>query len=92
MCIVFNRNDEGSKKKAQWVIRTFTDDWAAHGWEEYRTHLAMMDQVAETCNWNDNVLMKFNELIKNAVDPKGILAPGKSGVWPPRYEKRQWKL
>lgn len=92
VCIVFNRNDEGSKKKAQWVIRTLIDDCAAHGWGEYRTHLAMMDQVAETYNWNDNVLMKFNELIKNAVDPKGILAPGKSGVWPSRYEKRQWKL
>jgi hypothetical protein len=26
--------------------------------------------------------MKFNEQIKNAIDPKGILAPGKNGIWP----------
>ncbi len=26
--------------------------------------------------------MKLNETIKNALDPKGILAPGKNGIWP----------
>lgn len=51
-----------------------------------------MDQIAETYNWNENILMKFNERIKNAVDPKGILAPGKSGVWPAAYPKSVYKL
>lgn len=26
--------------------------------------------------------MRLNEKIKNALDPKGILAPGKNGIWP----------
>ncbi len=51
-----------------------------------------MDQIAETYNWNNNALMRFNETVKNALDPKGIMAPGKNGVWPSTYDRRIYKL
>jgi hypothetical protein len=44
-----------------------------------------MDQIAATYSWNDNALLKFNQVLKDAIDPKGILAPGKSGIWPARF-------
>ncbi|KAF7557117.1 hypothetical protein G7Z17_g922 [Cylindrodendrum hubeiense] len=92
VCIVFDKKSDEDKKKAHWLIRTLIDDCAANGWGEYRTHLAVMDQIMGTYSWNDNILLKFNELIKNAVDPNGIIAPGKSGVWPRQYNKSEWKL
>lgn len=46
-----------------------------------------MDQIANTYDFNDNTQMKLNETIKNAQDPKGILAPGKNGIWPQGYDK-----
>jgi len=27
-------------------------------------------------------LLKFHNAIKDAVDPNGIIAPGRSGIWP----------
>lgn len=36
--------------------------------------------------------MKLNEQIKNALDPKGVLAPGKNGIWPQSYDKDAWVL
>ena len=41
-----------------------------------------MDQIAKTYSWNDNALLKLQEQIKDALDPNGILAPGKQGIWP----------
>ncbi|KAF2111888.1 putative D-lactate dehydrogenase [Lophiotrema nucula] len=92
VCIVFNREDKKSRERALWVMRTLIDDCAARGWGEYRTHLAAMDQIASTYNFNDNALMKLNETIKNALDPKGILAPGKNGIWPKNYPKADWVI
>lgn len=51
-----------------------------------------MDQIAETYNFNDNAQMKLNEQIKNAMDPKGVLAPGKNGIWPKSYDKDAWVI
>ena len=58
---------------------------AAEGYGEYRTHNALLDDVMATFNWGDGALLKFHERIKDALDPNGIIAPGKSGVWPARF-------
>jgi len=38
--------------------------------------------VADTYDWNGGALRKLNERVKDALDPNGILAPGKNGIWP----------
>jgi len=90
--IVFNRDDPVMRNNVRACIRAMIDDAAKLGYGEYRTHLAFMDQIAGTYNWNDNALMKFNENIKDCLDPNGIMAPGKSGLWPARYRGRRWEM
>jgi hypothetical protein len=92
VCLVFDRNDPDSCRRAHWVITTLIDDAAERGWGEYRTHLALMDQVAGTYSFNNNAQMKLNVAIKNALDPKGILAPGKNGIWPKSYDQSRWTV
>ncbi|KAI0007142.1 putative vanilly-alcohol oxidase [Xylariaceae sp. FL0662B] len=90
--IVFDRADPERRAAAMECLRHMIDDAAACGYGEYRTHLVLMDQVAGTYSWNDGALMKFNEKLKDALDPNGILAPGRCGIWPKRYRNRGWEM
>ncbi|KAL8407704.1 hypothetical protein RB594_006515 [Gaeumannomyces avenae] len=92
ICVVFDRENADMRRRAQWLVRTVIKDCADNGWGEFRTHISLMDQVAMTYDFNDNALMRLNETIKNALDPKGILAPGKSGIWPKNYDKSKVML
>lgn len=60
---------------------------AEHGWGEYRTHTAFMGTVSEAYSYNNHALRRFHETIKDAVDPNGILSPGKCGIWPKHMRK-----
>ncbi len=62
---------------------------AKHGWGEYRTPVAFQDQVMGTYSYNNNALLKFHEKLKDAVDPNGVLAPGRYGIWPKHLRKKQ---
>ena len=55
---------------------------AEHGWGEYRTAPAFQDAVADTYSFNNHALKRFNERLKDAIDPNGIVAAGRYGIWP----------
>ena len=50
VCIVFDRKNEESCRKAHWVISTLIGDAAAKGWGEYRTHIALMVSLFRPSN------------------------------------------
>lgn len=83
--VLFSQDDPAMLKRVDPFLRALIADARAVGYGEYRTHLDYMDTVAETYDFNDHAIRRLNERIKNALDPAGILAPGKSGVWPERY-------
>ena len=80
--LIFDRTDSGIRERAQELMRSLIADAAAAGYGEYRTHLDFMDQVAATYSWNDGALARVQAQIKDALDPNGILSPGKNGIWP----------
>jgi 4-cresol dehydrogenase (hydroxylating) len=62
---------------------------AERGWGEYRTAPAYQDLIMSTYSFNDNALLKFHERLKDAVDPNGILSPGRYGIWPKHLRPHQ---
>jgi len=91
-CLVYNRGDEDEKRRVVACLRAMIDDAAKEGYGEYRTHILVADQVAATYSWNNGALMKLNETLKDALDPNGILAPGRSGIWPKRFRGKGWEI
>lgn len=87
--MIFNKDDPAMMKKIDGFFRTLVKDAEAVGYGEYRTHLDYMDLVAGSYSWGGNALLKLNEKVKDALDPNGILAPGKSGIWPSRLKKER---
>lgn len=90
--IVYDRGSEDEKRRARGLMREMIAEAAAEGYGEYRTHLLFADQVAATYGWNGQALRKFNETIKDALDPNGILAPGRNGIWGRNYRGQGWEL
>jgi len=82
--MIFNKDDPAFMAKVDPFFRALVADAKAQGYGEYRTHLDYMDLVAGSYDWNGGALRKLNEKVKDALDPNGILAPGKSGIWPNR--------
>lgn len=90
--MVYDRGNPVSKANAYRCMRGMIKDAAEAGFGEYRTHLLLSDQVAGTYSWNNNALMRFHESIKDTLDPNGILAPGRNGIWPRKYRNKGWEL
>jgi FAD/FMN-containing dehydrogenase len=61
---------------------------ADHGWGEYRTPVIFQDQVMGAYSYNNNILRRFHETLKDAVDPNGILSPGRYGIWPKHLREK----
>jgi 4-cresol dehydrogenase (hydroxylating) len=55
---------------------------AEHGWGEYRSPPFGVDFVAGAYSYNNHALRRFCETLKDAVDPNGIIAAGRGGIWP----------
>jgi 4-cresol dehydrogenase (hydroxylating) len=53
------------------------------GFGQYRAHAAFMDEALAAYSFNDHALRRLHARLKVALDPKGILAAGRYGIWPP---------
>jgi 4-cresol dehydrogenase (hydroxylating) flavoprotein subunit len=86
---VYDSADEAQARAAFAAYEELIGTTAEAGFGLYRTHLRFMDRVAETYDFNDHAQRRFNERLKDALDPNGILAPGKQGIWPGRSAGRR---
>ena len=80
-----SRSDPALNARMHQAMLKMIDAAAKHGWGDYRAAPIYQDAVADTYSFGNHALRRFREQLKDAVDPNGILAPGRGGVWPKRF-------
>ncbi|MEU7818748.1 FAD-linked oxidase C-terminal domain-containing protein [Pseudonocardia sp. NPDC049154] len=85
--IPFDRQNEGQVQAAYLHAKRMVATAGKLGYGEYRAHLSFMDLAADQFGFNHHAQRRFNETIKDALDPNGIIAPGKSGIWGTRLRE-----
>jgi len=77
-----SRLDPEINRRSRAAFQAIARVAAEHGWGEYRSPPFGVDLVAGAYSFNDHALRRFCETLKDAVDPNGIIAAGRGGIWP----------
>jgi 4-cresol dehydrogenase (hydroxylating) flavoprotein subunit len=80
--LLYDIGDPLARQRTHQLFGRLVDECAAAGYGEYRGHLEFMDKIARSYDFNDHALLRLQGRLKDALDPNGILAPGKQGIWP----------
>ncbi|WP_432825892.1 FAD-binding oxidoreductase [Dactylosporangium sp. CA-092794] len=78
----FGFDDEEQARLVYDTMQRLVTEAGKLGYGNYRAHLSVMDVAADQFSFNDHAYLRFVERLKDAVDPQGVFAPGKQGIWP----------
>jgi len=83
--IYFENGNEEMLERARALYSELLATARERGYAPYRSHVDYMDRIAEGFDFNNHAMLRFQQQLKDALDPQGIIAPGKQGVWPARF-------
>ena len=85
--IFFENDNQEQLARARALYSELLAAARRRGYAPYRSHVDYMDVIADGFDYGDHALRRLQEALKDALDPNGILSPGKQGVWPRRYRE-----
>ncbi|MCC6707452.1 MAG: FAD-binding oxidoreductase [Gammaproteobacteria bacterium] len=87
--LIFEREVVAQQRAAHAAVSALAARFVSLGHGSPRAHLAFMDDTAASYRWSDDALAHASAAIKDVLDAQGVLAPGKSALWPGRHSGRR---
>lgn len=87
--IFFENGNDEQLARARALYEQVRQAAARRGYTPYRGHIDNMDDIASEFSFNDHAVLRFQERLKDALDPAGVVSPGKQGVWPARLRTQR---
>ncbi len=78
--MLYVQDDKAMTDRCKALFRQLCKDAQAMGIGLYRSHIEFMDDAVAMHGWGDHAMPRLNDRLKAALDPNGILAPGKQGI------------
>ena len=76
-------DNQRTRKLFEALVRTCAD----RGWPIYRIHAAFQPLGMQMYGFNDGALHKLHQTLKDAIDPNGIVSPGRYDIWGKRLRE-----
>jgi 4-cresol dehydrogenase (hydroxylating) len=76
-------------RRSRQIYETALKNLTDAGFGLYRTALGMQDLLVNQYSFGDHALLRFQEAMKDAIDPNGIVAPGRYSIWPKRLRDQR---
>ncbi len=69
------------------LFETLVRGCSERGWPIYRIHPVFQQLGIEMYGWGDGALHRLHETLKDAIDPNGIVSPGRYDIWGKRLRE-----
>jgi (+)-pinoresinol hydroxylase len=80
-------NDKAYNARVRAAYERCMQAIADNGWGFYRAHNGFHDKLMGLLSYNDHALPRLHAVLKDALDPNGILSAGRYGIWPKHLRK-----
>ena len=74
--------DAGKNRRRRELFSKLVKACGDKGWAEYRAPVIFQDDAVAPLSFHNHSQRHFLEAIYDAIDPNGILSPGRYGIWP----------
>jgi 4-cresol dehydrogenase (hydroxylating) len=76
-------------RRTRALFEQLVTECADNGWPVYRIHAHFQALGMSLFDFNNHALHRLHETLKDAIDPRGVISPGRYDIWPRHLRARQ---
>jgi 4-cresol dehydrogenase (hydroxylating) len=69
-------------QRSRAMLEQLVTECGENGWNVYRIHAHFQELGMSLYDFNNHSLHRLHETLKDAIDPRGVISPGRYNIWP----------